>query len=125
MNASFNSFFHPQRELPLGVTLPDKALFTVKEAQAHLGLGKTSIYALIKDGLLEVKHPTPRSTRITRESLAAHLERAGSREAVRAAMAEAQARKVAQEQHAQAVQAQQQEQKKEGLLARWGLGKRK
>lgn len=35
-----------------GVTLPDKALFTVKEAQAHLGLGKTSIYALIKDGLL-------------------------------------------------------------------------
>lgn len=104
------------------MTLPDKALFTVKEAQAHLGLGKTSIYALIKDGLLEVKHPTPRSTRITRESLAAHLERAGNREAVKAAIAQAQARKVVQEQRAQAVQAQQQEQKKEGLLARWGLG---
>lgn len=66
------------------------------------------------------KSSTPRSTRITRESFAAHLERAGSREAVKAAIAQAQARKVA-----QAVQAQQQEQKKEGLLARWGLSKRK
>lgn len=105
--------------------LPDKALFTIKETGQHLALSRATVYRLIKDGLLEVKHPTPRSTRITRESLAAHLERAGSREAVKAAIAQAQARKVAQEQHAQAVQAQQQEQKKEGLLARWGLGKRK
>ena len=53
--------------------LPDKALFTIKETGQHLALSRATVYRLIKDGLLEVKHPTPRSTRITRESLAAHL----------------------------------------------------
>lgn len=94
------------------MSLPDKALFTVKEAGEHLSLSKASIYRLIGEGLLEVRRPRPRATRITRESIAAHLERAKSGEAVRLAMNEGKA--------AQAVQHQaQQEEKKKSLLGRW------
>lgn len=104
--------------------MPEKTLFTVKEVGEHLSISRATVYRLIDSGLLEVRRPTPRATRITRDSIAAHLERGKDRETVRLAMNEAQARKVAQQQHAQVVQAQQQEQKKEGLLARWGLGRR-
>ena len=61
---------------------------------AALALGQSAVYALVR--LIDISTRGP--------------------------LTEAQARKVAQEQHAQAVQAQQQEQKKEGLLARWVLG---
>lgn len=102
-------------------SLPEKTLFTVKETCEHLAISRATLYRLIDSGLLEVRRPMPRSTRITRDSIAAHLERGKDREAIRRAMTEAQARKVAQAQHAQVVQAQQQEAKKEGLLSRWGL----
>lgn len=97
------------------MSLPDKALFTVKEAGEHLALSRASVYRLIGEGLLDVRRPRPRSTRITRESLAAHIERAKSGDAVRLAMNEGKLAKVAQMQA-------QQEVRKEGLLARWGLG---
>ncbi len=97
------------------MSLPDKALFTVKEAGEHLALSRASVYRLIGEGLLEVRRPRPRATRITRESIAAHLERAKSGEAVRLAMNEGKAAQVVQQQK-------QQEVKKEGLLSRWGLG---
>lgn len=102
--------------------LPDKQLFTIKETCAQLGLGRTSVYHLVKDGVLEVRYPMPDAPRITRDSIEAHIARAGNREAVRAAREAGRARLAAQQQHAQVIQAQQQEQKKEGLLSRWGLG---
>lgn len=102
-------------------SLPDKSLYTVNEACEHLSVSRATLYRLVNSGLLEVRRPMPRTTRITRDSIVAHLERGKDPEAIRRALAEADNRKVAQAQHAQVVQAQQQEAKKEGLLSRWGL----
>lgn len=53
--------------------LDGKLLLTYSEAAKALGLGRTTIYRLVKAGRLKVVHPTPRSARITRESLEAFL----------------------------------------------------
>lgn len=100
------------------MTLPDKALFTLKEAGEHLALSQSSIYRLINDGQLERVYPRQKAARITRESLAALLEKARTPGAVRSsieqqAQAREQAAKVAEQQH--------QEDKKKSLADRWGL----
>lgn len=101
------------------MTLPDKALFTLKEAGEHLALSQSSIYRLINDGQLQRVYPRQKAARITRESLVALLEKAQTPGAVRASI----------EQHAQAkaqtaklAAAQHQEEKKKSLADRWGLG---
>jgi len=53
--------------------LDGKLLLTYSEAAKALGLGRTTIYRLVKAGRLKGVHPTPRSARITRESLEAFL----------------------------------------------------
>lgn len=99
--------------------LPDKALFTLKEAGEHLALSQSSIYRLINDGQLQRVYPRQKAARITRESLVALLEKAQTPGAVRASI----------EQHAQAkehaakiTEQQHQEEKKKSLADRWGLG---
>ena len=101
------------------MTLPDKALFTIKEAGEHLALSRASVYRLIDEGMLTRVYPRPRCARITRESLSAHLVRAqeGS-DAVRQAAELGRANR--KEQHAQQA-AQQEAQKRGGFLARFGL----
>lgn len=101
------------------MTLPDKALFTTKEACQHLALSQSSVRRLIAEGQLSKVYPRPRSMRITRESLAAHLAKSSDRAAVRAAattgqQAQAQARAVVEQEVKQ--------EKRRGLLSRWGLG---
>lgn len=101
------------------MTLPDKALFSTKEVCALLSLSPSSVRRLIDEGQLSKVYPRPRSMRVTRESLEAHLSKSQDRAAVRAAsatgqQAQAQARAVEQQEQGQ--------QKKKGLLSRWGLG---
>lgn len=101
------------------MTLPDKALFTLKEAGEHLALSQSSIYRLINDGQLQRVYPRQKAARITRESLVALLEKAQTPGAVRAsieqhAQAKEQAAKITEQQH--------QEEKKKSLADRWGLG---
>ena len=101
------------------MTLPDKALFTLKEAGEHLAPSQSSIYRLINDGQLQRVYPRQKAARITRESLLALLEKAQTKDAVRASIeqnsqAKAQAAKVAEQHH--------QEQQKKSLADRWGLG---
>ena len=74
------------------MTLPDKALFTIKEAGEHLALSRASVYRLIDEGMLTRVYPRPRCARITRK----------------------------QQQVQEA--AQQAAQKRGGFLARFGLG---
>ena len=97
------------------MTLPAKALFTIEEAMGHLALSRASIYRLIAEGQLTRVHPRPRAARITRESLVALLEKSATPGAVAAArQASGQARDVAQQE--------QKQEKRRGLLGRWGLG---
>lgn len=101
------------------MTLPDKALFTTKEACQVLALSQSSVRRLIEEGQLSKVYPRPRSMRITRESLAAHLEKAATPGAVRSSIeattaAQAQARAMVEQEQAQ--------KKRGGLLSRWGLG---
>lgn len=42
------------------MTLPDKALFTIKEAGEHLALSRVSVYRLIDEGMLTRVYPRPR-----------------------------------------------------------------
>lgn len=101
------------------MTIPQKALFTIKEAGEHLALSRASVYRLIDDGQLVRVYPRQRAARITRESLAAHLERSATPGAVAASIEQqAQARAAA----AAQVERQQQEAKKKSLGDRWGLG---
>jgi Helix-turn-helix domain len=96
------------------MTLPEKALFTLKEAGEHLSLSPSSIHRLINEGQLTRVHPRPRASRITRESLAAHLERSATPGAVvESIKANAQAKE----------QGKNETKKKKlgGLLERWGL----
>ena len=58
------------------MTLPEKALFTIKEAGEHLALSRATVYRLIDEGQLERVYPRQKAARITRESLAALLEKA-------------------------------------------------
>ena len=92
------------------MALPDKALFTVAEAQVHLAFSKPTIYKLIKSGDLKTVYPRPRSVRITRES----LEAVATRTKEQAQAAAQQGQQIAAVQH----QAQQEE-KKKSLLGRW------
>lgn len=101
------------------MSLPDKALFTTQEACEHLALSQSSVRRLIAEGQLVKVYPRPRAMRITRESLAAHLARASDQATVQEAtatgqQAQAQARVTAQQEVKQ--------EKKRGLLSRWGLG---
>lgn len=101
------------------MTPPEKALYTIKEACEVLALSKSSVQRLINEGQLTRVYPRPRSSRITRESLAAHLAKSSDRAAVRAAattgqQAQAQARAVVEQEVRQ--------EKKKGILSRWGLG---
>lgn len=96
------------------MTLPDRALFTLQEACDQLSVSKATMHRLINDGQLTRVHPRPRAARITRESLAALLERSADQTAMKAtSAAQAQARAAAQ-------QGQQQERKK-SLFEKWGL----
>jgi len=54
---------------PLG----GKLLLTVNEVARALGLSRRTVYRLVEEGKLKRVHPTPRSARITRESLEAFL----------------------------------------------------
>jgi hypothetical protein len=44
------------------MSLPDKSLFTVREAGEQLAFSKASVYRLINEGQLEVRRPRPRAT---------------------------------------------------------------
>lgn len=99
--------------------LPDKALFTIKEAGEHLALSRATVYRLIDEGQLERVYPRQKAARITRESLNTLLEKAKTPGAVATSIeqntqAKAQAAKVAEQQH--------QEQQKKSIADRWGLG---
>lgn len=114
-----HQFFSSSLTLSWAMTLPDKALFTIKEAGDHLALSQATIYRLINDGQLERVYPRQRAARITRESLVALLEKARTPGAVRAStLQEQQAR----EQAAKAAAQVQAEEKKKTLADRWGLG---
>lgn len=97
------------------MTLPEKTLFTTKEACQHLALSQSSVRRLIEEGQLAKVYPRPRAMRITRESLSAHLARAQTPGAVAASI---QAGAQAKADQAQATQ----EKKRGGLLSRWGIG---
>lgn len=53
--------------------LSGKLLLTVPEVARALGLSTRTIYKLIEQGKLKKVHPTPRRSRIPRESLEAFL----------------------------------------------------
>ncbi|MFN4071430.1 MAG: helix-turn-helix domain-containing protein [Thermus caldifontis] len=64
------------REEAVGETrdpLGGKLLLTVNEVARALGLSRRTVYRLVEEGKLKKVHPTPRSARITRESLEAFL----------------------------------------------------
>ena len=97
------------------MTLPDQTLFSTAEACKLLSLSESSVRRLIAEGQLVKVYPRPRSMRITKESIEAHLMNSTSAAAVRASIeAKAQAAKVVEQQH--------QEEKKKSLADRWGLG---
>ncbi|WP_295814322.1 helix-turn-helix domain-containing protein [uncultured Deinococcus sp.] len=96
------------------MTLPEKSLFTIKETCEHLALSRSSVQRLINEGQLTRVHPRPRSARITRESLCAHLERARTPGAVAASIQAGVQAKADQTQAAQ-------QKKRGGLLSRWGI----
>lgn len=97
------------------MTLPQKALFTIKEAGEHLALSRASVYRLIDKGQLTRVYPRHRAARITRESLVALLEKAQTKDAVRQSIE-------ANQQAAQVARQQQEAEKKKSLAERWGLG---
>jgi excisionase family DNA binding protein len=96
------------------MTLPEKALFSTIEAAELLSLSSSSIRRLIDEGQLSKVYPRPRSMRITRESLAAHLERSVSRSAV---VDQVNAKAQAKEQG----KTETKKKRLGGLLERWGL----
>lgn len=101
------------------MTLPEQHLFSTAEVMRQLSVSQSTVRRLIDSGQLVAVYPSKRTMRITRESLAAHLERSATPGAVAASIeqgnqARAQAAKVA--------AAQQQEEKKKSLADRWGLG---
>ncbi|MDV6376577.1 helix-turn-helix transcriptional regulator [Deinococcus arenicola] len=100
------------------MTLPDKALFTIRETCEHLALSRSSIQRLINEGQLTRVHPRPKAARITRESLAAHLTRSATPGAVRAASVQGSA---TQAQARATAAGKVKQEKKKGLLSRWGL----
>ncbi|BDG17780.1 helix-turn-helix transcriptional regulator [Thermus scotoductus] len=53
--------------------LEGKLLLTIPEVARALGLSTRTIWKLINEGKLKRVHPTPRSSRVTRESLEAFL----------------------------------------------------
>lgn len=53
--------------------LEGKLLLTVNEVARALGVSRRTVFRLIDEGKLKRVHPTPRSARITRESLEAFL----------------------------------------------------
>ncbi len=53
--------------------LEGKLLLTYEEVQRALGVSRTTVWRLVQEGKLKKVHPTPRSARITRESLLAFL----------------------------------------------------
>lgn len=56
-----------------GGPLEGKLLLTIKEVAQALGVSRMTVYRLIRAGRLKRVYPTPRSARITRESLEAFL----------------------------------------------------
>lgn len=54
---------------------PDSPLLTVLEAAAMLRIAKTSVYSLIERGELERVRPIGRTTRITRRSVLALIDK--------------------------------------------------
>ena len=56
-----------------GGPLEGKLLLTIKEVAQALGVSRMTVYLLIMAGCLKRVYPTPRSARITRESLEAFL----------------------------------------------------
>lgn len=56
-----------------GGPLEGKLLLTIKEVAQALGVSRMTVYRLIRAGRLRRVYPTPRSARITRESLEAFL----------------------------------------------------
>ncbi|MFN3369452.1 MAG: helix-turn-helix transcriptional regulator [Thermus sp.] len=53
--------------------LEGKLLLTIREVAQALGVSRMTVYRLIRAGRLKRVYPTPRSARITRESLEAFL----------------------------------------------------
>ncbi|MGM8838506.1 helix-turn-helix transcriptional regulator [Thermus sp. 93170] len=53
--------------------LEGKLLLTYQEVARALGLSRRTVFKLVAEGKLRRVHPTPRSARITRESLLAFL----------------------------------------------------
>ncbi|BFH76971.1 hypothetical protein TthTF19_21270 (plasmid) [Thermus thermophilus] len=53
--------------------LEGKLLLTYQEVARALGLSRRTVFKLVAQGKLKRVHPTPRSARITRESLEAFL----------------------------------------------------
>ncbi len=53
--------------------LEGKLLLTYQEVAKALGLSRRTVFKLVAQGKLKRVHPTPRSARITRESLGAFL----------------------------------------------------
>ncbi|MGC8876948.1 helix-turn-helix transcriptional regulator [Thermus sp.] len=56
-----------------GGPLEGKLLLTIREVAQALGVSRMTVYRLIRAGRLKRVYPTPRSARITRESLLAFL----------------------------------------------------
>ena len=53
--------------------LEGKLLLTYEEVQRALGVSRTTVWRLVREGKLKKVHPTPCSSRVTRESLLAFL----------------------------------------------------
>jgi excisionase family DNA binding protein len=53
--------------------LEGKLLLSVREVAKALGVSRMTVYRLVKQGKLKLVYPTPRSSRVTRESLLAFL----------------------------------------------------
>jgi excisionase family DNA binding protein len=53
--------------------LEGRLLLSVREVAKALGVSRMTVYRLVKEGKLKLVYPTPRSSRVTRESLLAFL----------------------------------------------------
>jgi excisionase family DNA binding protein len=53
--------------------LEGKLLLTYEDVQRALGVSRTTVWRLVQEGKLKLVYPTPRSSRVTRESLLAFL----------------------------------------------------
>lgn len=99
---------------PAPVVVPDLATVAFvrdSEAAAYLGLSVRSVQYLIEEGQLKRVYPRPRAARVTVESLTAYrakVEAGQAAGAVKAAQVKA--------------ESEAKEQKRAGLLGKWGLG---